>query len=935
MDKISIYELLYPDVFFSTDGNTQVACPFPHYTSDGQPYYEDNPSAGIDISKGLFHCFTCQRGHNEVSFTAEYLGCSQQKAQDFIKTLQKSFELSDWEYAVKNLQTNKEMQLLLDRLGISNEVAEELQLGYKGNGLSIPVILFGRIFDIVTYRPGQTPKYLRSPGSMSGLIIPFDQWVSCNKNKTIICAGEKDMLIARSKGFNAITFTGGEGNTPSLFLNMFEGKEVYIIYDNDDAGRVGSSKLAAALYKHAKSVYNVNLSQICVDKGEDLWDFFMKYKKTKEDLIKIMQNTPKVTEDQVKELNNIDTPLVSLHEATTPKYINRMLRSNIQVVATTDTIFSIPTEITGIKGENMSEKDTVPPGTQKHWTLNEQKYKDMFYLIDSNLKENKIEQHIISNLLYFPSRETDITIKKRNNKPVYKCVVTDLIVNTSSAPLTEFTAYSINKRLENGKKYTVTYKIVPHPQDGQRLIMVIKDVEESDEFIDNFKITPEVKESLNKFRVQNGFTFEEKFNDTIERVKGIVDANYNNLLLMVIDLWFHSALQIQVGKNIIRGYLDTLLVGESRIGKSSTVTALQEMYQLTKTVSLAGTSATIAGLIGGSNKVGGSFQTRAGIIPQNNKGGIVFEELVKCNANIIKELTEIRSSNLVRITRVSGALELPAYVRMLTLTNSKTTNGVPKPISQYPNGIEILTDIVGTPEDIARYDLIAIFGFNANTEIDPFYTPPTPYAQIDYQTRIRWIWSRTPEQIVVSRQIYTYLINKCNELNKEFDCFIKIFGIEAWKKVIRLATAIAGYMVSTDPTYQKIIVETEHIDKAIEIMRNLYDNPTFKLKEFVKEEKRFREFTQKDIDNLQLLYQKNNPVINLLSNASATTRTNLFSVSGLDITNFNRLIGELSVNNFIRMSAYEIIPTEKFFNTFKQINKDIVIDPEVTLNVSI
>ena len=40
------------------------------------------------------------------------------------------------------------------------------------------------------------------------------------------------------------------------------------------------------------------------------------------------------------------------------------------------------------------------------------------------------------------------------------------------------------------------------------------------------------------------------------------------------------------------------------------------------------------------------------------------------------------------------------------------------------------------PEDIARYDLIAIFGFNANTEIDPFYTPPTPYAQIDYQTRI-------------------------------------------------------------------------------------------------------------------------------------------------------------------------------------------------------
>lgn len=935
MDKISIYELIYPDVFFSTDGNTQVCCPFPHFTSEGQPYYETNPSAGIDISKGLFHCFTCQKGHNEVSFAAEYLGTTQQKAQEFIKTIQNSTDLDSWTYAKNNLKESQEAQLLLDKLGISQQVAEELNLGYKGNGLAIPVILFGRLFDIVTYRPKQTPKYIRKPGSMSGLIIPFDEWVSCNKTKTIICAGEKDMMIARSKGFNAITFTGGETNTPSLFLNMFQGKDVYIIYDNDDAGRIGSSKLAAALHPYAKSIHNVDLSAICVDKGEDLWDFFIKYKKTKDDLIKIMNNTPKITEDQFKELINIDAPLVSLHEATTPKYIGKMLRSNIQVVATTDTIFSMPTEITGKKGDTMGEKDVVPPGTQKHWTLCEKNYKDMFYLIDSNLKESKILMHIKISLLNFPLKETGISITTRNPKPIYKSVVTDLVVNTSNAPLTEFTAYSINKRLENGKKYTVTYKIVPHPQDGQRLIMVIKDVEESDEFIDNFKITEDVKESLNKFRVSNGFNFEEKFNDTIQRVKGIVDANYNDLLLMVIDLWFHSALQIQVGKNIIRGYLDTLLVGESRIGKSSTVLALQEMYGLCKTVSLAGTSATIAGLIGGSNKVGGSFQTRAGIIPQNNKGGIIFEELAKCGANIIKELTEIRSSNLVRITRVSGALELPAYVRMLSLTNPKTTNGVPKPISQYPNGIEILTDIVGTPEDIARYDMIAIFGFNANTEIDPFYTPPTPYSKIDYQTRIRWIWSRKPEQIIVSRAIYTYLIQQCNELNKEFDCFIKIFGIESWKKVLRLATAIAGYMVSTDATYQKIIVEREHIDKAIQILRDLYDNPTFKLKEFVREERRYREFDQKDIDNLQLIYKKNHPVINLLSNASSTTRTNLYSISGLDTTNFNRLIGELSVNNFIRMSTYEIIPTEKFFNTFKKIDKNIEINPEVTLNVQV
>ena len=40
------------------------------------------------------------------------------------------------------------------------------------------------------------------------------------------------MMIARTKGFNAISFTGGENNCPTMFLNEFNGRNVYIIYDN-------------------------------------------------------------------------------------------------------------------------------------------------------------------------------------------------------------------------------------------------------------------------------------------------------------------------------------------------------------------------------------------------------------------------------------------------------------------------------------------------------------------------------------------------------------------------------------------------------------------------------------------------------------------------------------------------------------------------------
>lgn len=930
---ISFYELVFPDVTFDLEGNTQVHCPFPHTAPDGTDYYEDNPSAGIKLSEGLFHCFSCGRGYNETQFTANYLGTSEQTATQFLEQLQKSKEIDSWQFAEDNLKQSVDCLHIINRIGISDKVQKELHLGYKGDGLCIPVVLFNRIFDVVTYRPGKKPKYIRRPGSMSGLIVPFDLWAQATSNKTIICAGEKDMLIARSLGFNAITFTGGELTKPSLFLPMFINKDVYIIYDNDPAGKQGARNVAIALKPYAKRVFNVDLSNVCIETGEDLWDFFRKYGKTKKDLIEIMKATPQVSEETYKTYINTQYPLINLHEATTTQYLNKTLRSNIQVVATHDTTFSIPTYIVGTKGESNSEEDILQPGTIRQWNLNEKNYKDIFYLIDSNLKESKILQYIKTNLLNIPRTESNVTITQKEIIPIYKCVVTDVLDQNDNVPMTEFTAYSTNKRLENGKKYTITYQLVPHPQDGRKLMMVIQNVEESDDFIDNFVITEEVKESLAKFQTLPT-KLSDKMNELINKVRGIIGANYNQQLLEVIDLWFHASLQFKVGNETIRGYLDTIVITESRVGKSSTVVALQKTYGVGHIVSLAGKSATIAGLIGGSNKVSnGAFQTRAGIIPQNHKGGIIFEELGKCASDITKEITEIRSSNVVRITRVSGTLELPAYVRMLSLSNPKTINGTPKPINQYPNGIAVLATLIETPEDIARYDLIAIIGEDASPIIDPYYQAPMPLPQIDYQRRIRWIWSRKPEQIIISQAIYQYTIQKSNELNEIYDTYIKIFGIETWKKILRLAVAIAGYVVSTDLNFETIIVEQCHIDKAIKILIKLYDNKTFKLRQFVQEERKYKTCTEEDIAKLQDAFNKAPILINVLENTNSTTRANLYAISGLDNVNFNRILNELVGLNFLKISTFDIIPTEKFFFAVQKINKSLKVQKEVILHV--
>lgn len=925
-EQTSFFEIVFPDTDFNQIGNTQVLCPFPH-TIDGVEYFESNPSAGIDLEKGVFHCFQCNRGYSEIAFAAEILKTSYENASEIVNLIKTSDHILEWNHMTNSLwQSQKAMEMLLN-LKFSKKAVSDLKIGFDGIGLVFPIIMFDRLLDKVSYRPNQKPKYIRTTNSKSGLIFGYDLWKQSDK-PTLICAGEKDATIARSFGFNAISFTGGEQSIPHIFLNEMKNKTIYIVYDNDDAGRKGSKKLAMYLYPLTSKLHIVDLSETCTINGEDLWDYFIKYQKTSKDLIEILKNTTEFNEEDYKEERNITFPMVSLHEATQSKYIGRLIRSNIQVVASLDSIFSTPTMITAHKFKiGVSEdKNTYPLNYKKTWTLNDSNIKDLFYLIDSKLKEKEIKAYTKTNLLKIPAKEEFINLKENAKQSVYKAIVSDIFESDTSSPMTEFTAYSLSFKLEPGKKYLITYRLIPHPQDGQKLVMVIQDVEESDDFLNNFKITPEVINSLSKFQVKPMQNLKEKFNNTVQRVKGLINADYDDLLITVIDLWYHSVQKFNIGKfKNIRGMIDALVVTESRMGKSTTVAALKQTYNLGKIQSLAGNSATIAGLIGGSNKVAGGYQTKAGLIPQNHKGAIVFEELQKNMNGFVKELTDIRTSQIVRISRVNGHIELPAEVRMLSLSNPKAVNGVTRPIVSYPNGVEVLIDLIGNAEDIARYDMIALFGYASDKPIDPFFEPLEAYSDEDYQTRIRWGWSRAPDQIIISKDIYTYVTQKANEINKTFDSYIKIFGIEAWQKIMRLALSIAVYVVSTDETYENLIVKTPHIDLAIEILLALYDNPVFKFREFVEEERKLKEIDEVGIKILQDIYKRTPLLLNALEKFGENSRQNLITMSGMQNEDFSKIMHLLSNEMFIRITGFSISPTERFRKGMAKIDKTIKV----------
>ncbi|MBR2190777.1 MAG: ATP-binding protein, partial [Eubacterium sp.] len=679
------------DYFNITDEKTEVpvCCPFPHYTPSGQEYMESRPSAHVNTEEGLFHCKVCGESGSEITMISKLLSCSSPVAHKLQRCFNSDETIDEWD---KETLTEATKNRVLN-LGISEEIINELHIKtptYTDDVIAFPVFMYDHLVDVRQYNPGGSPKIKSRKDCPSGMILPFNEWVDTDVNRTtILCAGEKDMAIARTMGFNAITLTGGEQCLPAT-PKFFKDRIVAICYDNDTAGITVAFKVANAIYKYTPYVKIVTNFHRGMETKEDITDYFTKYKKTKEDLIQCIETTPWY---EGSKLDSKKYPIMDLLKASSPEYVGKVVRSNVQVVAISEATFSCPSHLYAEKIQTADGVMSV--GDFKEWQLDETNAESILHMIDNNFKEDTIKKNY-RKILGIMEKEKYVRIDELETITVFKSFLTDLFEtsNTTNSQPMEYTAYSIDTKLESGRKYMITYKLVPHPYKGRQLIMIILNAEQANDSVTDFKLTDSVKESLKIVQEIPG-TLSEKIETMTKKVKGILGYDGINTLIQAIDFAYNTPLQFNFGTfKDVRAYLDTIIVGESRTGKSSTADCLRQLYGLGTFTSLAGNSATIPGLVGGSNKTATGFQTRAGIIPQNHKGLVIFEEFGKSNNSVITELTDIRSSNEVRITRVAGTRTLPAMVRMISLTNPKNKNGNIQSIASYPNGIAVLKDLV-------------------------------------------------------------------------------------------------------------------------------------------------------------------------------------------------------------------------------------------------
>lgn len=819
-----------------------VRCPFEHDKG-----YEQQASASFNTKRRIFKCFACaaedrEDGMSETSFISKIFDTTYDNAAT-LKKLFKPGDLSSLEKATTNLLSHKKYMEYLNERGITDEAVKKYKLGYAGDGIIYPVTLNGILVDTRTYNPNPKegePK-IRSEKNAKALLFPYDEWVD-DKRDTLLCAGENDTLLARIKGFNAVETTLGEGSVPRLLLNKFKGRRVFIAYDCDEAGRKSSSRIGFFLKDAGADVYIVNLGLTGTKDDKDITDFFINNGKRPEDLQALINQAAPYTQEEYIAQKNKEFELVDLWDVKNSKYSERYISSRVMQMGHFELpLIDVPSHIDWQCRGMREDSDVCMKCPFKNasgsWTLESDNLEDVLGLVEVK-KEQKEKE--IKRLCRLPQKCPNSSISVVAKKHVEKVILAPDVETESELSgyrQAELHAYVLDGNTDDGNKYRMFFKRVPHPKD-QSIILIVDKVEDSDNAINSFKVTPKFIEAMKAWQGDPYSIMKKRYE---ELGKAAVGKYLPESIFYASEIVYHSVLDMKFLGRYEKGHPEGLIIGASRTGKSEVGKVMSEFYGLGNVAECK--NASFAGLVGGVEKSSnGTYRISWGEIPRNHKGMLFLDEISGLPSEVYKQMTGLRSQRIASISKITKG-RAPAKTRLLWVGNPKTNeNGRSRSLYDYPSGVEVCLDLFPADEDIARFDFIILVP-DSPEYISPLddegNLPESKQLPQELKQLIRWVWSRNRDQVQFAPHVERYIEKTAIDLNKDFGSTIKIIGIEGVKKLARIATSIAACCFSCSDDGETIIVKKEHVDWVKDFLTRNYDNNIFRMKEFVEQERKF------------------------------------------------------------------------------------------------
>lgn len=896
------------------------------------PFHDDiHPSLSVGLKDGAAKCWAASCGRvfgNIVHFESARLGnCTEVDAatrlySEFIRQIVPENELATLQNSLRDAPQFRKR--LYTDCGISEDAIRMFGLGLDRRAKRIAIPIFDRFGNCVNVRMYKMPSD-RKPGDEKLKVIhyakgygkldlfPWPQFLRYDITKPIfVMASEKETMVAISHGLQAICGTCGEDAWDDAWNELLLGYNIGVVGQNDAGGKRAAEKKIATLQSVANSCLPIRIPA----SQKDFADWVVKEKGNGLSLLGQMKQGVKEHVEHTK--SQASFPVASLKEPELPPR-----HEGLEEVASISTRVDLQNKIIichGIIAGKAGHTYTIP------WK---------FSIKSKNSPARMFALPLGRELISFVG-DTDDGIQSTVRSLVGddKAVISSLEFVTAieveaipTATIERDVPYVIQRCFYIGKwiDANVPYEleVIPTTQvRSQRTVgIIVKATPISLSFETQVFSTEDIA-TLQKWKPEDG----QSVWDKLEQVAATLAKHYTQIynrpdwhIVALLTWCCPLGWKFPNEKEIQRGWLNTLALGDTETGKSKVTKALQFLSKCGQIVNAE--NCTYVGLVGGAVKMGkDQLMLRWGRIPLCDKQLVVIEELSGLSVEQISHMSDVRSSGVARLDKGGLSAETNARTRILILSNVRNPN---KTLASYTSGVRAVQELVGHGEDIARFDLIITL-VDADVSVEVINTPvlqkseDRDFEPDDFQRLVRFIWMLKPNQIRFSTEAYLTCLEYTKDLSLEYHPAIPLFkGGSGRYKIARIAAAIATLQFSWNG--KEIVVNEDHIEAAVQLLRTLYNKAPMRYDEWSKQMydrsrvKDEDEIIQK-INHVLPNEKKRGKAIEAIIHSGKFSRDELCAVASIPIMYADDLIGVLLRNRVLGKgdaNTWEITPAGK------------------------
>lgn len=848
-----VYERYIPSLSSPNQrGERRAVSPFPDST-------DVNPSFQVNIFNGLWRCFSSGRSGNFVQFyalmTAVNFDQNGQAIPDYPKAEREL--LIDLGVALpidnsKVLEFQNALyndQLILSQIVNFKPWTREglwaLQVGfsYQHNRFVIPFFdQHHQLLNARLYRPGGDPKMLWLVPNLTGnFLFPHQAW---RENILILTEGEPDVISLRTFGFHACCGTMG-ANLPVPDGPWFHGKTIFLWFDVDRPGQEAVERAVYLLQGQVAALYVVQLPTWPgrPEKADpsDYIQHLVSCGYGTEQIVRliseVLQSAQLVNSAQQSQYD-VEPIITSFSRVLTSEHVSERAQFFARAVAKSSTRYMVPTEYElrcPARGHSYCKRCPMSYqfNGQRQLTHDPRSPETLKLVQVSEERRNSI----LLKMAAVPPECPDVQLTIANGTDIEPMIIgvspteaEDLNVPVDHQRREAFILVNSNSPPVENTDYTFCGFTYAHPK-SQQLVLLMEAYEESQALLGTNNIDYsliEVARSL--FSPVGGETAYQKLTKVAEDLAGGVTQIYDRLdLHLAYRTVWHSLVSFDFQDEVYRrGWIEALIIGDTRCGKSSAFKKMSEFYG--KGVLVDCKLQTPAGILGAViNSSSGEYYAVPGLMPQNDGGILCFDEFHVqrfSGASLMDHLSSTRAEGVVRISKAAQA-SFPARVRSVWLANPGG-GSLLKDLGD--SGVETAPKLIQQPEDIARFDFAMTVSQEdvASQTINTVREKQEPrYSQKVSRELLRWAYTRQAHQVIWEKEAMDWVMQLALNQCEKYDASIPfVEPADQRHRVAKVCVSVAVQCASISDDLQSVVVKPEHVMAAAELFELWYTKPS-------------------------------------------------------------------------------------------------------------